>query len=179
MPTEIKQPDKDVQRVQDSRSGQVKSGTSAPTQASKSPGKDQAFSSTKARKLSPEVERAIRLSSEHSERIKNQVLSHLDWDLKVKTPKPAFTSFYFFCSNELYSKNAELQHFDTKLKPVSASRLRKGGVVETGQAWECKDEMLAQGLEMTVERMQPRMYLGYDMVTVGGTLRSCRVLCQS
>ena len=101
----------------------------------------------------------------------------MDCDHEHKDPKPEFQPFYFFRSTELRRQKPDLEEFVSKLKEYPASPLVGGKGVEKGQAWEFNDEELARDSEAGVQLQKPRIYLGYDMVTVDGMLRPCQVVC--
>lgn len=155
--------------VKDSPKG-IRDSPNSTTQA-KPNSKDESSSSA------GDLELRLKLKNEQSDLVYTEILSHLDWDHAHQDTEPDFKPFYFFCSTELRKQKPELDQLVASLTEHRASRLVGGKGVEVGVAWEFNDIQLAKDLEMGVLMQRPMMYLGYDMVTIDGTLQPCQVVC--
>jgi len=157
-----------------------KSGASASSTINKTDGSTGASSSsttTNVSELSPAQAAEKKLQDQQSDTVYNDVIKYLDWDNTHKS-QPQFQPFFFFASQELSKANPDLQKLVGTLKAHSASRLVGDEGTETGQAWEFNDANLAGVLRAGMGTHKPALYLGYDIVTIDGTLRPCRVASQ-
>jgi hypothetical protein len=183
-PPTLKDDNKDTSTLKSNFTA-AKTGAAQAIQSSKTDAKagepsSRSPSSTDDRGLTKEQAALVRLKDEHSTLVYDKIISHLDWDdeHEDRIPKPAFVPFYLFCSTELRKEKPELEKLVTNLKTRDASRKVGGKGVETGVAWKFHDEDVARQLQEGVKLQKPAIYLGYDMVTVGGRLRPCQVACK-